>query len=165
KVPSGWKLINVAGDKRICNVTHAFDGGCSIQFKGSAAEKAIVRQVVTDVSALTAGDTLYLSGAFKSAYGSPKVVVLLKVKYAGVPAVKTKLIFKTKQAVFVESAAERALTGTPVKLIVDIRNTSAGGKQYVDAVSLTLNDATRTARPDGELLPPPAAPADFRGNN
>ncbi len=165
KVPSGWKPLNLAGDKRICNVLHAADGTCALQFKGGAGENAMFRQVVGDISALTAGDTLYLSGAFKSTFGSPKVTVMAKVKFAGLPVQKVKLSFVTTQAAYIHADAAMELTAVPTKIIVLVRNNSAGGKQYVDDVSLTFNNATRAAAGENGILPPPASPAEFRGSN
>jgi hypothetical protein len=162
KIPSGWTLVNATFDKRICNVLHAADGTCALQFRGGAGENSMFKQVLGNVSALTAGDTLYLSGAFKSSYAAPKVTVLVKVKYASLPVQKLKLSFLTTQAAYAYAADSAALDAAPTKVIVQIKNTSAGGKQYVDDVSLTLNDATRAS---GAVLPPPAAPDAFRGNN
>jgi hypothetical protein len=80
---------------------------------------------------------------------------------------KPVLAFLTKQTTYVDQSISYQLTGVPTSVVVEIFNKSKGGKQYLDAVSLTLNDATRLTdtRSGDTLLPPPSAPEAFRGSN
>ncbi len=158
-----WNGVNLTGDNRKCNVpANAFNGLCSLRFKGSVGEASIFKQRVTDLSALTAGDTLYLSAAFKSSAALPHAVMRVVVKYGTIKD-KPLISFQTTSATFVVMSEEYLLTGTPTRLIVKISNKTTAGKVFVDQVSLSLNDVG--TRSGDSLLPPPSAPEQFRGNN
>lgn len=158
-----WTGKNITGDKRKCtNPLNAFDGTCSLRFKGSPLEASGYKQKVVDLSALTAGDTLYLSGAFKSSAALPNTSLRAVVKY-GLIKDKPIIKFQTTSATFVTLSEDYLLTGTPTRIVVWIKNRTLAGKVFVDSVSLTLNDLG--TRSGADLLPPPSAPDQFRGSN
>lgn len=161
-----WKAMSKSGDKRKCEPSNpnAFEGDCSLLLKGSADENTVFRQVVSDISALSAGDTLFVSAAFKSDAAAPKVKVRVVLKFAGQPKQKYDLNFQTTSPTFTYGTTSITLDAVPTKVIVQLRNKTKAGKAFLDNVSLTLNDLG-TRGGEVEILPPPAAPDGFRGAN
>ncbi len=145
-VPDNWKASQLTKDERRCNDPSreiAFEGVCTFQFKGGGdginPEAANLTQVVaTEGLDFTGGGNLtasaYLKAKKATTAGAIKVVAIFsdssKEKFT-VPFIQTtgsdyELIAKT-----------RTLSGGDlVKLKVQIRHRSAGGKVLLDTVSL-----------------------------
>lgn len=153
----GCKLNNVE--------SHTGDG----YFKGKPGRK--VKQVITHPAVATLGaETLTFSGYF-DAKVTAGVIARLKVKYVdpnggvnGNGKDKLKLNFLVNSVGYEPLSSTLTLTGpvTSMKVIIG----SNTRKMKADDISLVVPGPNGPApRDDGGVLPPPAAPGGFRGNN
>ncbi|MBC8098070.1 MAG: hypothetical protein H7Y11_01390, partial [Armatimonadetes bacterium] len=103
-----------------------------------------------EVSVLGTGDTLTLSAYVRGDGIAAGVSVQVKVKYVDMALTKDKLALDAATGEFAYAPLSGTLTlaGVPSKVSVRARyvNPAATGKAYVDAVSLTVTQATRGLR-------------------
>jgi subtilisin family serine protease len=110
-----------------------------------------------------AGDVLNFGGYFKGKAVANQVAVVT-VRYASGPADKIKVNLTANTTGFELFEDTVTLDATPV--FVKVRVGSATGKVFVDDLYLTtVGISGPETRAVGDLLPPPAAPDGFRGNN
>ncbi len=115
------------------------------------------------LDAQTTGDTLNFGGYFKGA-AAAKNVFVLTIRYPGGVNQKAKIAITTSTTGYALLSGSATLTADPVWIKAKVG--SAFARVLVDDVYVTTvglsGPETRAA--DG-LLPPPAAPDGFRGNN
>ncbi len=171
---SSWNKVSVpsnkANDKILCSapVKPAVGSTCAFQFKGGAGEGSSLTQTIK-ANALagwtfTAGQTYTLSMSVASDSAASAVSLTALVTYHNG---STQSFFVAANGLFAahtQVSAAVALTRSDVKKIkLTLTNTSLSGKTWVDNVRLR-GPAGSPLRADA-VLPPPAAPAEFRGTN
>jgi len=130
-----WQASNVTDDKRKCGGVV----GCYYQFKGSANENSLLKQVVKlSNHTFSSGDTFTLSADFKTAYANPNLILMLTVtESSGVS--KHSLVLDAPASDWETLIVDPYTPCTaPTKLVVTLRNKSKGGNIKVDNISLTV---------------------------
>jgi subtilisin family serine protease len=137
-------------------------------FVVAKAGKYAVQKVFSTASAAldaqTTGDVLNFGGYFKGGAAAKKVFVLTVRYPAGTADQKEKLLLTTNTGAYQLLSGSVTLTGDP--LWVKVKAGSPFAKVFIDDlfVSTAGLNGPETRAADG-LLPPPAAPDGFRGNN
>ncbi|MBK9122884.1 MAG: ExeM/NucH family extracellular endonuclease [Chloroflexi bacterium] len=174
--PDGWTGKNLSGDKRKCGAKG--DGSdCALQFKGGVGPAGQFKQDLADATLILGTDVLDISAAASVNRDNTGVFVTVKVKYANPTAGanadgkdKVKLALTGVAPVGYSTiagtlTADDAVTSASVKVAYKLTS----GKLFVDDVSVVLQPiAPRTRLSDGaalDILPVPAVPDGFRGNN
>ncbi len=181
KQPDGWTARALSADKLKCNKTDrpngkpdkifANSGDCAYLFKGRPGENARLIQK-PDGSFLAADDVLSFSLYADTTLAAAGRVGIVKVKYAdgSKSVMDIRLEAPTQDATPDEkpnyqqfSADELTLTGTPTKVVVQIRSRHTSGKLFIDDVSLVAKAAAPQMRalPD-DMIDLPPVPGDFR---
>jgi hypothetical protein len=173
---NGWTFSPRA--KRKCGA--AGDGSdCAFKLlaKTNAQQRGLATILATTDTDL--GDVLQVSVAVKTKKANRQRVLMVVVNYVN-PTAGAKANGKDKFALFVEQATTGfetfsenfVLAGEIQGGRIVVANTLPVGKLFVDDVSVLLLPIGTTPRAEGEntrsadgLLPPPAAPDNFRGNN
>lgn len=166
-----WTVKNKTSDKVKCGSATLPPQGsgsdCAFVFKGGTGENAKLIQQASGV-ALNDNDDLRLRLATKSTSAAGKLKAVVKVTPSENPGqpYKFKVVFAPTADYALWQSDLFPATGSD-NLLDSIRltfnHTSASGKMYLDDVSLVR---VRYAGPyRSEVLPPPAAPEGFRGEN
>ena len=174
---TGWTFT--VGAKRKCG---GFGDGSDCAIKLRPGTKAHQRGVMGTILAATntaAGDVLQVSAAVRTTKAAKQRVVMVVVTYvdptagaAGNGKDKFKLFVQQATVGYQTFSANFVLDGKIQNGRVVVANTLPTGALRVDNVSVVLLPIGSAPRTAGEsagstdgLLPPPAAPENFRGNN
>lgn len=139
KIPAGWLISNLIGDKRICNTditNFSYNGECAFRFKGNIGNISAISRLV-DGTGLVAGDQVvgrFMVGAKNAVVN--KADVMIKVKYAdGVDKEVVKLPGGTYDY---DAFTTDILTITEpvIKISMRLRYRGATGKVFFDNISL-----------------------------
>ncbi|MBK8138714.1 MAG: hypothetical protein IPK52_23360 [Chloroflexi bacterium] len=164
-----WSEELLTGEKRECNSTTksvAVYGRCAYKLTGAAGEASYIQQNV-DLLAHTFSTNEELT-LYAEANGVSTTIVKVQVKatYTDplIPKGKAKFTFNGVGLTDGFDALTDSFplaSGTMTKLQVKITNTSTSGKLYLDRVFLFVSSVA----PSRAAVPPPAAPAAFRGGS
>lgn len=166
-----WTIKNKTSDKVKCGTATLPPQGngssCAFVFKGGAGENSVLQQ--QGQSAITRDHAYARLRAYTRTTGAAgKLKAIIKIAYSDDPGITEKykvVLAPTDDFTFWQSQEIRAhgLDDIAEDFSVTFKHTSAGGKMYLDDVSLTLTWSWffRGAMP----LPLPAAPDGFRGGN
>lgn len=129
-----WKGSNLTSDGRKCG-----SAGCYYQFKGSATENALLKQVVNlNNHSFNAGDTITFSGEFKTPYANPNLIITLAITENGVTQKYTHTLNAPTSDWEAISLDQHTVCVAPTKIVLSLRNKSAGGNIKVDNLSIKL---------------------------
>jgi hypothetical protein len=130
---------------------------------GKYGVQKVLSTASTALDAQTTGDVLNFGGYFKGGVAANNVFVLT-VRYPGGVNQKEKIAITASTTGYELFADTITLTGDPVWVKAKVG--SATARVFVDDVYVTTVgiNGPETRAADG-LLPPPAAPDGFRGNN
>jgi hypothetical protein len=168
---SSWTVKNKSSDKVLCETTTRPPQGngssCAFVFKGGAGENSVLQQ--QGQSSITEDHGYVRLRAYTSTTGAAgKLKAIIKIAYSDDPGqtYRYKVAFAPTDSFTLWQSQEIQALGEDAiaeDFSVTFRHTSAGGKLYLDDVSLTLTWSWffRGAMP----LPLPAAPEGFRGAN
>jgi CSLREA domain-containing protein len=175
-----WNAKGISGDKRKCNtdtVTYSYKESCAYRFKGTKLENSSIRQRL-DLNGLVMEKNKSFRFSFYANYSaSIKATVTMKVVYkkTSITPSKFKLVLPAGDQTWMPLSGEVLLKNPKVdRVILILKHTAKSGTWLVDDVRAVYLSGTTTARQDaastrdaqtGGLLPPPAAPDGFRGNN
>lgn len=163
KQPDGWKTAKAGSSKLKCNngTMFAHDGSCAYMLKGTAGTTSIIKQVVPAVGG--PGDAFSISGWFDTM--NLKVDAFVRVKFVmsngsavkldlgGLPRDKDKI----EPYLYLENSHFFGIDApTVTKIVVQVKIIGAGGKVYVDALSLRHYDDLLLPPPVGRLPLPDA---------
>jgi hypothetical protein len=149
-LPDGWTGKNLTKDKRKCNKydpvekIFAYEGECAFMFKGGgdgvSAENASLEQVLTG-DGITVGDTLVLKAQVRGSGVGNGTKLMAKLTYTGGDKLKIKLNVPegdTPAYLQIVSAGS-TVTDSINQIKFSARNKSAGGKWFLDDVSLEVS--------------------------
>ncbi|MBK9124766.1 MAG: hypothetical protein IPM16_16820 [Chloroflexi bacterium] len=171
---TGWTISATNGDK--VKAKNPFEGANAFLFKGGAGKTKAKFSQTLPSPPVADGDTVIAQAQISSgtsANGSME----LSIKTSAGRQTKVSIGFAKNGAYTLhELVVPLALTvgETVTEITLTFSDKSQGGKVYVDAASLTVDLApspratgSRTERTatDPGILPPPAAPHSFRGQN
>lgn len=156
-------------DKRMCGSVKfpATDGTCVFRFKTGAGAGA-ARSLSQKHSAPAWGDTgehldLSLYAGAKNLTAGAKVV--FKVKYADSTVTKAKINLPVGTYAATEFTDDIDILQQATKVKVKIKTGLSTGSFWLDSMSMMWTPAVPRAVVRSGVLPPPAAPDGFRGNN
>ncbi|MBK9125882.1 MAG: CSLREA domain-containing protein [Chloroflexi bacterium] len=165
-VPDGWTGSDLSGDKVKCNKvdkTFAVLDACAMRFKDSTGKlKQTVTLPVAYTGALEFGALIDTGSTLVS-----KPVKITAKDAAGDTLFKAHLEPESPTYGYEVIKATTSI-GTDISEIkVIVKYGEDSGKMYVDAVWVwpALGPVPRATMERGAILPPPAAPDGFRGNN
>ena len=175
-----WNAKGISGDKRKCNtdtVIYSYKENCAYRFKGTKLENSSIRQRLDLNGLVLAKDNSFRFSFYANYSASIKAVVMMKVVYkkTSIKPSKFKLVLPAGDQTWMPLSGEVILKNRKVdRVILILKHTAKSGTWLVDDVRAVYLNGTTTARQDGAatrdvqhggLLPPPAAPDGFRGNN
>lgn len=149
-----WRGVNLTQDDRRC----PDESGCYYQFKGSASENSLLKQVVTLKNhTFNVGDILRFSVDLNTTFATPNLSITLAVTENGQVIKTTYVLDEATSDWDTVVFAQHTICTAPTKIVVSFRNQSAKGSSIkVDNVSLIL--AAPLAAPRACRLPLPVAP-------
>lgn len=161
-----WKTANLSGDKKKCGGIGQ-TGTCAFSFKGSAGENSSISQSFKNFGSfgLNAGDQFYVQYYIKTTnVVANSFKMSLKITYTdGTPATtKTITYGGTSGSYMAAWELITAASSAVKKVTVKFQNTSTTGQVLLDSVLFAFQPVPARGV---EVLPPPSAPANFRGSN
>jgi hypothetical protein len=164
-----WKDLKATSkDRRQCVNVTAFDGTCVFQFSfvGPSNVSRSVRQVFTDPVWGHAGDVLNLSAQVSGDKFKTGGKMVLQVIYTDGTKEKSTTLLPTKTYAYTEITGTVSLTKRVKKVIVNFNIGRAGGRIWIDDVSLLYNPNAipprQTINPESTALPLPLPPTGWR---
>jgi len=149
-----WTKTNVTNDDRVC----VSGVSCIFQFKGSAQENSLLTQLVyMNNHSFDIGDTLTLSGQFRTKYATPDLTMTLTITANGIDTTRNVILDAPTSGWQTLSTTSYTLCDVPSNIVVTINNQSKGGTIKLDNVSLKLA-AGNAGNCPAAALPLPVTP-------
>jgi CSLREA domain-containing protein len=174
-----WNAKKVSGEKRVCNttVTYSYKENCAYLFRGGKLESSSLKQVLNINGMAFEANNKFRLSFYAQPGPAVNASVMLKVVYTrkSITPSKIKIMLPAGDQTWIPLSGEAALKHQRVERVLLIfKHYSKKGKLLIDEVRTIYIDDSVVATPlvamtrdqqNGGLLPPPAAPDGFRGNN
>jgi M6 family metalloprotease-like protein len=139
-IPDGWAGKGLAGDKVRCNTADravSQSQNCAFVFKGSEGEKSSISQSVNLMNrAFVVGNTLTFAGFANASSAATKAKVKLIVLYADGTKDKKSVNLSQTSGYQLFNGTLTLTQSTITEIKIQVQNKSAGGKLFVDSLSL-----------------------------